>query len=118
MNLLGHEREQLHEALVDAFSSYSALEQMVSFKLNQNLQDIAGNGELRSVAFYLIRWAERSGKLEDLIRDAWEENSGNPKLLGLTHRTNLLLYINENTFFQTIINHSVIKPIAQKMSEN
>ena len=38
--------------------------------------------------------------------------------LGLTHRTNLLLYINENTFFQTIINHSVIKPIAQKMSEN
>ncbi|MEO0968203.1 MAG: SUMF1/EgtB/PvdO family nonheme iron enzyme, partial [Cyanobacteria bacterium J06639_18] len=80
MKLSGDERQKLCEALVDAFPNYDDLEMMVSFYFDQNLHGIAGSGDLNKVAFKLVRWAEKSGKLEDLIVGAYNQNKGNPLL--------------------------------------
>ncbi|NJM17551.1 MAG: trypsin-like peptidase domain-containing protein [Richelia sp. RM2_1_2] len=80
MKLFGDELKKLSEALLDAYRNHNALKRMVKFKLEENLDAIAGRGILRDVVFDLIDWAEAEGKLELLIIGAYEENSGNPKL--------------------------------------
>ena len=80
MKLSKAERHELFEALLDAYPSYNPLEIMVSFGLEENLEEIAGAGILKDVVFNLIQWAESQGKLEPLIRGVYEENSGNPRL--------------------------------------
>lgn len=81
MRLNGAQREQLCNTLLDAFPSYSKLEQLVSFGLDENLEKIASRGEnLKQVVFTLVRWAESSGKLEELIRKAHKDRPGNEEL--------------------------------------
>src|SRR4051794_29830257 len=48
--------QRLLEALLSAFPTQPELEQMVLFRLGENLAAIAGGGPLRDVAFRLIQW--------------------------------------------------------------
>lgn len=80
MNLSGNERKKLREAIISAYPCETDLEMMVDDELEENLNAIAGGGNLTQVVFSLIKWAESRGKLEPLIIAAYETNSGNPEL--------------------------------------
>jgi nucleoside phosphorylase len=74
------EREQLHKALLTAFPSRLDLKRMVDFGLDQNLDSIVSNSNLDHAVFELIKWAEAQGKVSELIRAAYQANSGNVQL--------------------------------------
>ena len=74
------QREQLHKALLGAFPSRLDLKRMVDFGLDQNLDSIVGNSNLDHTVFELIKWAEAQGKVSELIRAAYQANSGNAQL--------------------------------------
>lgn len=80
MNLQGHEREQLAKALLSAFPNRSKLQEFVSFRLEENLNEIANDGNLRSVVLDLIHWAEGEGYTRKLIAAAQEYVPDNPLL--------------------------------------
>ena len=90
MNLSREERKEFHKALIDAFPEYTDLKMMVDLEFDLNLEEIAGKDKLKSVIFGLIKWAESKGKLEDLIRGAYEENPGNTKLKEFIQRKKLI----------------------------
>ncbi len=78
--MTGTQREQLKEALLKAFPKRSSLEQMVNFRLNENLDAIAGGDNYSDVVFNLIIWAESSGRLEELLQGSQTQNPGSPAL--------------------------------------
>ena len=80
MSLSGQQRKELQSALIDAFPDIASLEQMLSFELNQNLREIAGQGSLQDIVFELIKKANSQGWIEDLVCKAYKYNSGNLKL--------------------------------------
>ena len=77
MDLSGQQRKELQDALMDAFPDKSSLEQMISFQLNKNLDEIASGNDLKEVVFKLIKKAESGNWIENLINGALKENSGN-----------------------------------------
>ncbi|MFO0759755.1 MAG: effector-associated domain EAD1-containing protein [Byssovorax sp.] len=80
MQLDGATFRQLQDALLSAFPSRSALEQMVRFQLDKNLAVIASGGNLATTVFELIQAAEAGGWLADLVHGAGAANPGNPSL--------------------------------------
>lgn len=78
--LSGPEYESLVNALVAAFHTPEALTEMVRFKLNRNLAEIATGAGLRSVVFNLIAAAESQGWTRDLVVGALDANPGSPSL--------------------------------------
>jgi V8-like Glu-specific endopeptidase len=80
MKLSGSQTEKLLEALLDAYPDYDSLKIMVKFKLDENLERIAGSGPLEAVVFDLIKSVESRGKLERLILGAYEKNPHNSEL--------------------------------------
>jgi hypothetical protein len=80
MNLSIEEQEQLYEAILNTFPSEEALEIMVKYKLKQRLNQIAFGNTYSALVFRLIDWAESQGKLDDLIKGAYESNPNNVKL--------------------------------------
>jgi hypothetical protein len=80
IELRGPEFLQLEEALASAFPGRNDLERMVRFKLDENLEQIAGAGFYSDVLFRLIQWAESHGRIPDLVTAARETNPGNVML--------------------------------------
>ncbi|MDF5726355.1 MAG: effector-associated domain EAD1-containing protein, partial [Rhizonema sp. PD37] len=76
----GQQRKQLQDALIDAFPTKTLLEQMLSFELNRNLDEIAGGSNLQEIIFNLIKIAEAHKWVEDLVCAASSSNPGNLKL--------------------------------------
>ena len=76
MKLTGKQLKQLHDALLGAFS-LADLQQMVKFELDENLDAIAGGGNLSQTVFNLIQWAERRGRMENLVQGAVNQNENN-----------------------------------------
>lgn len=81
LKLDGPRRQRFCEALLDAFRSRSSLQQMVSFGLNERLNEIAGTGSLKDTVFELIDWAEEQGRTDELLMAARQANGGNSTLL-------------------------------------
>ncbi|TFI56055.1 CHAT domain-containing protein [Mastigocladus laminosus UU774] len=77
MSLSGQQCRKLQEALIDAFPSKASLEQMLAFELDKNLEAVAGEGNLKTVVFNLIKVADSQGWAEKLVRAAHENNPGN-----------------------------------------
>lgn len=84
--LSGQEKEKLTKAILDAYRDKGSLKMMLSFKLDKNLDEIAGEDNLQLVVFNLIEWAESQGKLKKLIEGACESNSGNKNLQGIRQK--------------------------------
>jgi TIR domain/Effector-associated domain 1 len=80
------EYEELKEALLSAFPSPGSLEQMVAFKLGENLQVIAGGNNYGEVVFHLLQWVEAHNRTEVLITGARSSNLGNFKLRAFVER--------------------------------
>src|SRR5438094_205551 len=77
--LTGAESQQLHKALLSAFT-YEDLRQMLDFGLNVQLEAVGGGSNLNEIVFNLIKWAEAQGRTEDLIYAARNANPSNSDL--------------------------------------
>ncbi len=78
--LTGKQVQEISDAILNAYGSVAALRMMVRIELDEILDEIAGGESLRIVTFNLITWAERSGRVEDLVRGAARYNPGNQAL--------------------------------------
>ena len=77
--LNGKQFTQIRDALLDAFDKH-ALREMMRVEMQETLEHVADGENLRVVVFNLITWAERQGRIEDLIVGAHRANQSNPKL--------------------------------------
>ena len=80
MQLNGQHLGELHKALLSAFPSRPALEQMIAIDLSENLNSISTGSNLQEIVMALIRWAESQGRLKELVRAATAANPGNLSL--------------------------------------
>jgi tetratricopeptide (TPR) repeat protein len=80
MKLSGAQRKELHKALSHAFPERPVLAQMVRYGLDVALSDITEAGSLNIAVYELIEWADRRGRLDELIRAALDANPTNPEL--------------------------------------
>ena len=81
MNLSGTELKKLVNAIISAYPTQEDLAMMIQFELAENLEAIAGGGNLTQLVFNLVtRWAIPRGKISRLIIAAYETNSDNPEL--------------------------------------
>lgn len=80
IKLSGQQSKKLKEALIDAFPSAAALEQMLAYELEKSLRVITGEGSLQNIVFDLIQAANAQGWINELICAACITNPGNLKL--------------------------------------
>ena len=76
MTLTGAQISQLLEALLSAYPRQDDLRLMVRVELDENLDAIAGGGNLRAIIFSLIEWANHTGRTVELIAGARRGNPG------------------------------------------
>ena len=79
MTLDGNIVQELQNALLSAFSA-DELTRLVRIGLNENLDDHTSGGGQTQVVFDLITWADRVGRLGELVTAAQEQNPGNAAL--------------------------------------
>jgi hypothetical protein len=72
-------REPLWEALRVAFK-YAGLERVLWMKLNVRLDEISAPGNFQDVVADVVRWAERTGRVGDLLHAALAMNPDSPHL--------------------------------------
>jgi hypothetical protein len=80
--LTGEQTNCIYEALINGYN-HASLEMMTKIALNQDLDLIAGGRNFSEVVFSLVRWADRTGNLCQLIRGAIENNPNNHQLQAL-----------------------------------
>jgi hypothetical protein len=80
LRLTGRQRQELRNALLDAFPDRHALDEMVRFKLDRKLDTIAPVTELQQVVLHLIQAAEAEAWTAQLVAAARESNPRNAKL--------------------------------------
>src|SRR5262245_13789164 len=66
MTLKGPQAKKLHDAILSGFSG-SDLEQLVRLELDEQLDNIVRPGPLSAIVLELIQWADRQGRVNDLI---------------------------------------------------
>src|SRR4051812_48355073 len=81
MQLDGPQLKQLGQALIHAYPTRSALEQMMFHGLSMHLDAITAQGGLEQAVFEVLRWAQAQGRCEELVQAALASNSQNPELL-------------------------------------
>lgn len=75
----GEQVQEIWQALLDGYSA-STLPQFVRFQLNERLDEIAGGENFQDRVYNLVDWAERTGRLAELLAKAQANNSGNKHL--------------------------------------
>lgn len=81
MKLSGSDLKKLVNAIVHAYPTQDDLAMMVQFELEENLNAVAGGGNLKQLVFNLVtQWAIPRGKIYRLIIAAYQTNPNNPKL--------------------------------------
>jgi formylglycine-generating enzyme required for sulfatase activity/WD40 repeat protein len=71
--------QQIHNSLLDAYDELG-LRHMVRLGMDVDLDRIAGGNNLRERVFNLVQWAERTGRIHDLVQVAHEHNPTNAAL--------------------------------------
>ncbi len=80
MQLTGQQVQQIRGALLAAYTTRESLAMMVRVQLNEYLEAIADGENLRVLVFNLVSWAERTGRVDELIQGAYNETPGNDAL--------------------------------------
>ena len=75
----GRAEQIFHRALLRAFDRVT-LEQFVVVNLEIELENVTRRGNFSDEVWDLVRWADRNGRLKELIEKAAAEVSGNPHL--------------------------------------
>ncbi|HHY56709.1 MAG TPA: pentapeptide repeat-containing protein [Chloroflexi bacterium] len=83
MSLNSEHFAQIHRAFLDAFDT-GELRLFVRIHLNANLDEITLGQNLAAITLELIAWADRQGRLREMIDAALRQNPGNPQLQDLT----------------------------------
>jgi hypothetical protein len=78
--LTSNHKKKLQEALLSAFLERTSFEQLADFCLDMNLNEIAGELNLKDTVYKLIMWAESNGQIRKLVQCAREQNPGNEEL--------------------------------------
>jgi len=86
MRLSGKQWQELHQSLMQAFPSYAALQRMVQFGLEENLEESAGAGELSQAVFELIQAKEAQGHIPRLVSAAIAAQPHHPSLQAFAKR--------------------------------
>jgi len=84
--------KNIHSALLSAYRSTNDLQQMVKFGLNENLAAIVKTSNLENMIFDLLMWAEQYGRMDELVKSAYENNPGNSELRFVARK-----YLGKNT---------------------
>src|SRR5262249_7623686 len=84
----GVQFEEIWKALYTGYSKKS-LEQMLKFRLNLDLDDIVGDGQMRDMVFDLLSQSEREGWTTDLVREGYLYNPRNADLLKIYEKYGL-----------------------------
>ncbi len=79
MNLDANQLGQVHRALLQSFDR-DELRMMLRLQLDEDLDVVAGDDELKKVVFNLVTWAERSGRLDDLVAGSLAANPQSEEL--------------------------------------
>jgi hypothetical protein len=87
LELTNIQREQLCIALTSAFPTRGELARLVNFKLDVDLEVVAGGETYSDVIFNLVRWAVAQGKVDALVMGARKQNPGNPSLRAFDEQT-------------------------------
>ncbi len=82
VSLSGPQHQQIQEALLDAFDE-AGLRRLVKFKLDKELDQIAGGQDLTERAYNLVAWAAAHGCVAELVAGALQEVPDNHKLVAL-----------------------------------
>lgn len=77
MSLNGEQQGRIVYALLDAFPERGALQQLVMFKLDKDLNQIASGQTYSDIVYSLVRWAVAHGCVERLLVAASHEVPGN-----------------------------------------
>ena len=83
MQVTGEQFKRIHEALMSAFPSASALDKMLQMRLGVQLSTIAARSNLGDDVFSLVMWAQSNGWLEELLQAAAAANPGSAPLAAL-----------------------------------
>jgi hypothetical protein len=89
VELRGRQVEALRDALVHAFPSWRDLAQLLLFELDEELARVAGEGPLADVAFDLLAWARKEGRVDDLLAASLRRRPGNPRLKSFAYELTL-----------------------------
>lgn len=81
--LSGKQVAQICDAIISGFDR-SNLRALTRIELDQDLDVIAGGETMQDLALSLVEWAERSGRVPDLIAAMQHRNGANPAVLALT----------------------------------
>jgi hypothetical protein len=68
------QRQALRKALEKVYPSANDLRRFVSEELNENLATVAGEGKLEDLAFNLIEWALKDGRLDEVYSAFKQDN--------------------------------------------
>jgi len=74
------QRKELHGALIEAFPTKPGLTRMVDFELGQSLDVISTASSLADITYELLKWAQATGNLGQLVNAARTANPGNVRL--------------------------------------
>ncbi len=79
VKLRGEQVQQIQDAIVAGYTP-DTLRAMVRTRLDENLDSIAQGNTLRAQVFALIEWAEREGRVAELLQSAHAANPSNAGL--------------------------------------
>jgi hypothetical protein len=77
--MAGVQYAEIAKALAKAFDAFE-LKQMLLTEMDIHLDHIIGGGPFGQVVFNLVGWAERRGRVVELIRAAYRERPGNDQV--------------------------------------
>ena len=80
------QRRELHAALLSAFPTNDALEELVFLATGVSLDTITIDGTLSQRVAALIKWAESTGGVDELVVEAKLKNPTNPDLVAYASR--------------------------------
>jgi predicted MPP superfamily phosphohydrolase len=100
--LSGPQLAEFQRTLLSAFPDTASIVEMTRFHLGENLAAIA-TGNLRTVVFELLVWAQSRGRLGDLLLAAVRYNPGNPDLRRLAASHGVMLAAPASAFGDTVV---------------
>lgn len=98
--LTGEQIQALWQALLDAYTP-STLAMLVRFQLNERIETIAHGDNFSDQVYHLIDWAERTGRIEELIAKAQAEQPASEALRQIALAIIGETEVRSNTLIQT-----------------
>ena len=79
----GKDLEKLRDTMLQAYPEKSDLEMTVKHKLDKSLDEIAVGENLKTITYNLIKWANKTGKIQKLLEAISEDRPDNLPLQNL-----------------------------------